>query len=50
MGRFGRDLDVDQGASLTLGLGPGVIILLPQVLPHPEDLLCVSCGLVFSFM
>ena len=48
--RFGRDLDMDLGASSTLGSGAGIVILLPQVLPHPEDLLYVPYRLVFSFM
>ena len=41
---------MDLGALSTPGSGAGIIILLPQVLPHPEDLLHVPCGLVFSFM
>ena len=48
--RFGRDLDVGLGALSTPGLGVGIVILLPWVLPHPEDLLHVPCRLVFSFM
>ena len=41
---------MDLGVSSTLGLGADTVILLPWVLPHPEGLLYVPYGLVFSFM
>ena len=44
------DWDLDLGGLLTPGLGVGIVSLLPWVLPHPDDLLHVHCGLVLSFM
>ena len=44
------DWDLDLGGLLTPGLGVGIVTLLPWVLPHPDDLLYVHCGLVLSFM
>ena len=44
------DCDLDLEGLLTLGLGVGIITLLPWVLPHPDDLSHVHCGLVLSFM
>ena len=42
--------DLDLGGLSTPGLGAGIVTLLPQVLPHPDDLLHMYCGLVLSFM
>ena len=44
------DWDLDLGGLLTLGLGEGIVTLLPQVLSHPDDLLHMHCGLVLSFV
>ena len=42
------DWDLDLGL-LTPGSGVGIVTLL-WVLPHPDDLLHVHCGLVLSFV
>ena len=44
------DWDLDLGGLLIPGLGVGIVTLLPQVLPHPDDLLHMHCGLVLSFV